>query len=109
MRKIRVLFVPTEGTPTVDKIEDKLENYQEYVNGYIETDRIAPGLIAVVNEEGVWLDLPLNSNIRKRTYFGNVIFCRIAGDEFDSLSLGDLIYLHDNHLRVPAEVRDAQD
>lgn len=43
-----------------EEIEDKLEVYQKFVDGYIEIVRINERLVMVVNDEGLIRELPEN-------------------------------------------------
>lgn len=88
MQKLKVLMVPAAGTPTLKDIDGSLESMQKLVGGYIETDAICPGILAVVNEEGIVSDLPVNLGIAGRLYFGDVFLVgHDPGDE-DFRSIG---------------------
>ena len=93
------LFVPVGGKPELKEIENNLEHLQALVGGYIETDRVLPGIVAIVNEEGVINDLPRNRGIRGRMYFGNVFFVRAAGEDFASLMVSDVDEIQKLYLR----------
>lgn len=92
-----VIFAPASPNEQMERriIKNELKTLQEMVGGYIEVDRIMPGVLAIVNEEGVMLDLPKNRHIKRRCYFGNAIFCGEAGEEFDDLDTDGLSKLCD--------------
>lgn len=70
-------------------IPNELKEFQHLVGGYIETVRLTGDVLAIVNEEGVLLDLPENvAGLR-----GTVVFCSSDGDEFVSLPPDRLVTL----------------
>ena len=90
MGKIRILYVPVSGASDIKTIDNTLEAFQQLEGGYIETDHVGQGVIAIVNEDGIALDLPLNKNIRNRTYYGPVLFCGVHDGklaDFDGIGL----------------------
>ena len=95
------LYVPVKGKPETREIPDDLTALQELVEGYIETDRVLPGVVAIVNEEGMLLDKPRNRGVRGRMYFGNVFFARVDGEAFVSLTTYDLAEIQAKYLREP--------
>jgi len=79
-------------------IENTLEAFQKAVGGYIETFDYGEGLLIVMNEEGVLLDLPEND----LGFRGTLVFCRTKGDEFASLKFFDVVVLKDLFSEVSA-------
>lgn len=61
-RKLLTVVVPADKDkkPYKTYIDDSLEAFQQMVGGYIETVPVARDVIAVVNEEGLLLGLPVN-------------------------------------------------
>lgn len=66
----------------VVEIENTLEALQKEVGGYIETLTLPGGAVAIVDEEGVLKDKPLNMTIRGHMIVGTIIFAGVDGDEF---------------------------
>lgn len=87
-RKIVVLKL-TAGSNFADPemIEDELEVYQKFVDGYIECVRINKRLVLVVNDEGLIRELPENiiasclywsiTGKPATSIFGNAILCGV--------------------------------
>ena len=71
-------------------IENKLEELQEQVEGYIECVTLIPDkLVMVVNEEGLIRELPYNmsaSIIARRNIVGNALIVCSDGEEFTDIS-----------------------
>lgn len=103
---ITVLYVPVCGMPTVIRVANELEHFQALVEGYTETDRIAPGVVAIVNEDGIALELPRNRNIHGRTCFGNVLFVHATDDDFTSITPEDMQIIQDKLLVRPIQEDD---
>lgn len=81
MKDIQVI-VKRPGEPAeVTKIPNTLKAFQELVGGYIETVSIRMDIVAIVNEEGRWMNLPRNI----RGLVGTIVFAKVNGDEFGSL------------------------
>lgn len=91
MDTICILYVPAKGETMLAAVDNRLETWQALVGGYIETDRIVPGVVAIVNENGIALNLPLNRNIKNRVYFGDVVFAGYdpGAEDFRSLTPAD--------------------
>lgn len=86
-----LVVVKDPGKPAVQKrIPNTLDAFQREVDGYIETVRIASGLIAVVNEEGRLRGLP-SSGIKGLV--GTVVICAEHKDEFAGLKQQDADFL----------------
>lgn len=93
---MRTMVIPAEGTPEVREIKNDLKVLQELVGGYIETDRLTPELVAIVNEEGLIIGLPLNRHFDgRRWYHGTVLVVRAPywAEDFESITLEDLTTL----------------
>lgn len=98
MTRLEVIYCPADGSPQIRMIEHSLETLQKLVGGYIETIRVAPGVVAIVNESGLLMDLPENTTLKGLSFVGNVI---LAGhdpgaDDFRSLKTTDLWSLIEN-------------
>lgn len=71
-------------------IENTLEAFQDLVGGYIETLLGLDGnIITICNEEGRLLGLAENVC----GLVGPLVFCRMRGEEFSSLSFADVVGL----------------
>ena len=83
-----ILLVHTDGRTERIPAENplKLERLQELVGGYIEVLRVSEDLFAVINEEGRFLDLPIN--VRYPELRGPVVFARLddSGEEGPDLA-----------------------
>lgn len=92
------LIKPNGDISSVERIAPKngdtfeLDEMSSYVGGYIEVvrplDVIGLGLVLVVNEEGLLLDLPYNvsaSRLAGHEIRGNAIFCAERGEELVAL------------------------
>lgn len=51
---MKVIVVKVDGVSQIKDIEDDLATMQDIVEGYIELVRIAPDVMMVVNEEGLY-------------------------------------------------------
>lgn len=70
-------------------IENTLEAFQDLVGGYIETLLGDGPIITICNEEGRLLGLAENAC----GLVGPLVFCRMRGEEFGSLSFRDVVNL----------------
>ncbi len=68
-------------------IENRLEDFQQLVGGYIETVTVNEELILIVNEEGKLKGLPGNFPFRGDWLCGTVVAAGSAGEEFASCPL----------------------
>lgn len=73
---IRVVRCTPNQPREVLIINDDLETLQSLVGGYIETYTFSDGLIAIVDEEGMLKDLPLQS-FRDMPFLGVIILTRV--------------------------------
>ena len=81
--KIRAIIKrPDEPVGHVTNISNTLENLQRTVDGYIETVRIGPKTVMILNEEGKLTGLEPNFKIGMETIVGTVIVVGEDGDEF---------------------------
>lgn len=96
-----VLVIRPDGTikqRNWPKRDEQLHFLQEQVGGYIETVRTGtPGIIMIVNEEGLLRALPYNE-LATRVYLegmgaspimGPAVLVRDAGEEFDGMDTSD--------------------
>ena len=71
-------------------IDNKLEELQEQVEGYIECVTLIPGkLVMIVNEEGLIQQLPYNmsaSIIARRNIVGNALIVCCDGEDFTDIT-----------------------
>ena len=73
---------PAELEPLFD---NKLDAFQEFVGGYIETFTLRNDLVVICNEEGRLLDMEPNVVINGVGFVGPVIIAGVKGDEFSSI------------------------
>jgi hypothetical protein len=64
---------------------NKLEAFQEFVGGYIETFTLQNDMVVICNEEGRLLDMKHNVVINGVAFVGPVIIAGVKGDEFSSI------------------------
>ena len=91
---MKALLLDGSGARTID-IENKLEAFQEAVDGYIETVTLDNGVVLICNEEGKLRDMPYNFTHRQMfgaiplqyPIFGTVIACGAEGDEFADIPI----------------------
>lgn len=65
--------------------DNKLEAFQEFVGGYIETVTIENDVVVICNEEGRLKGMAPNVTIRGIDFVGPVMIVGAKGDEFASL------------------------
>ena len=99
---MQVMIVrPGEAVPEIKEIDNRLEEYQAIVGGYIETHRVIPGVMMLFNEEGLLRNLPPNRVILVGNYpvtiRGTIIisgyrvtaegneFCDLRGEKLDQM------------------------
>ena len=101
MKSVTVVYKePGEG-PEIREVIDTLEEYQNLVGGYIEHVRIKPGLGMIVNEEGKMHDMEPNFVFRGDKILGPAVFVGDAGEEFDSLTPGQIAAVVDGFKETP--------
>lgn len=83
---IQVIMCPTDRTPYVANISDKLETMQRTVGGYIETVTFSGGVVVVCNEEGKLRGLPKNPALPG--FVGDCFICGAKGDELVDIPAG---------------------
>jgi hypothetical protein len=92
MSEVRVIKIDVGKKPTDSKIENSLEAFQAYVNGFIEVHPLkSVGLYMVMNEEGSIHQLPRNVEASKlfgSLIVGNAILTRYNTDG-DNIDLTD--------------------
>lgn len=79
-----------EGVTVRDiDIEDKLEELQRAVDGYIEVLTLVPGVVAmIVNEEGMLYGMGINlaaSAVANQTIVGPALVVGVDGEEFTDI------------------------
>lgn len=64
-----------------------LSKLQEIVGGYIQIVPLPLEIFMVVNEEGMFMNLPINRTMDDGSViYGNVFFCSSDGDDFTGLN-----------------------
>lgn len=90
----------------IGSIENTLEALQGYVDGDIETVKLAPDIVAILNEDGKFLELPINRALIDNEghvldiLVGNVLVVRVLGEEFVSIREEDLPIIEQHLLPV---------
>ena len=90
---MKVVYMPYNGSPTIEEMDHTLEAMQTKVNGYIESLplHLESGKVhLIINEEGLLQSLPINPHFFYKIY-GNAFIVASEGDEFVSLN--------DNHVK----------
>lgn len=82
MNKITAIIKRPGEDAELATIENELHQLQELVGGYIECVTIEPGLIAVVDEEGIINSKPFNMKLGVHQLFGTIVFVGVDGEEF---------------------------
>lgn len=85
--KLRIMVVEPDKEPYEKIISGNLTSMQEIVGGYIETtrDKLLPGMVIVVNEEGKIKGLPINRCTHCDLLCGTFFVCGNGKDDFRSL------------------------
>jgi hypothetical protein len=88
-QKIRAIIKrPEDEIGVITEIDNKLNEFQKIVGGYIETVTLMdeePQVVIICNEEGRLLDLPYNCTINGVDFVGPIIAVGIEGDDFGDL------------------------
>lgn len=66
----------------MELVEDRLEEWQQIVGGYIEAITLRDDLVMIVNEEGVLKQMEPNCYIGGHWLRGTVIAVGVDGEEF---------------------------
>lgn len=82
---VRALILRVGQPPETKTIDGSLEGLQKIVGGYIELVTIEPGVVAVMNEDGRMLGLPVNRIVARtdgRCYdlVGDVVLVGVDAD-----------------------------
>ncbi len=100
---IRIMTKKPEGLLEVCEVKNELSIFQDLVKGYIEVVYFPQNILLICNEEGEIMNLPLNLLLEDDIIVGDIFFCSMKDDEFDSLSLEqeamikDLVKEHSVH------------
>lgn len=68
--------------PEIVEVDNDLKALQEVVGGYIETFIFATDACVLCDEESRFKDAQFNMNFCRNSFFGNMLFVGINGDEF---------------------------
>jgi hypothetical protein len=88
-KDIKVVVVNVGEQPEVKVVPNKLETFQSIVGGYIEVIRFG-SCLCVLNEEGKLDNLEPNFTVPNDVIVGNVVFVGNDGEDFCSLSDGEI-------------------
>ena len=90
---MRIVVKKAGQMPEIREVENDLEAFKEIVGGYIEIVPISNNpfnrlykVICVCNEEGKLMGLPGNFFFGRDLIVGDVFFCAVNGEDFDSLN-----------------------
>lgn len=85
-KKIRAFIKrPEDKIGVITEIDNRLDEFQKIVGGYIETVTLMdedPQVVIICNEEGKLLDLPYNCTINGDDFVGPIIAVGIENDDF---------------------------
>lgn len=92
---IKVLIVEPNKAPYTKEIKNDLKTMQNLVGGFIECIGLNGSALAIVNEEGKIMGLPLNRGIGRNgrifdIIFGNMVIVGADGCDFGDLSEEDI-------------------
>ena len=88
MGKIKVIVKrPDERVGHIEEIENKLESFQDIVEGYIEEVFLSSSLVFICNEEGKIRGMRYNFSTDSDDIMGPVIICGIKGEDFSDVSI----------------------
>lgn len=86
---MKAILINTDGITETD-IENKLEEIQKAVGGYIESVSLPlRDSVMIVNEEGLLLGLKINiiaSEIANQPIVGNALILGVDGEEFTDIT-----------------------
>lgn len=82
MNKITAIIKRPGEDAEVEMIENTLKTFQNLVGGYIECVTIEPGLVAVVDEEGILKGYSFNMKLGIHQLFGTIVFVGTDVEEF---------------------------
>ena len=85
-KRIRILVKEPFADPVEKIVDNKLEVYQNIVDGYIETIRMASDLLIVCNECGKLFGYTPNFDYNGFKIVGTVFFVGYDNDSFVSLT-----------------------
>lgn len=82
MNKITAVIKRPREDAELATIKNELRQFQELVGGYIECVMVEPGLVAVVDEEGIINSKPFNMKLGVHQLFGTIVFVGVDVEEF---------------------------
>lgn len=91
--KITAVIKEVGKDPVLKLIPNELHELQKLVGGYIECVTIEPGLVAIVDEEGIINSKPYNMKLGIHQLFGTVVFVGVDGEEFSNCPVSVWDYL----------------
>ena len=93
-KKLKIIMCPIDEEPYETEVEDKLEDLQKLVGGYIEVVRFGDvednytRYFVVCNEEGLIMKLPYNCHVCDFPFVGNIFIVKDDSPEFGSVKPG---------------------
>lgn len=87
---MQVIYFEVGEEPRTLEVENKLEDLQELVGGWLEAFPLMDGLLLICNEEGKLIGLPLNRVMDGEPIAGNFFLCRSDGEDFASVTDDDI-------------------
>jgi hypothetical protein len=94
---MKIIIKEPGKAPEYRDIQNKLEELQNLVDGYIETITFDDDCVLICNEEGRLRDLPWNCRLFTINFFGTVLFVGVDGEDFTDcpLTIKDLKDLYE--------------
>ena len=94
---MKILFREPSNQPLkLMEIENDVEPIQKLIGGYFTAFPIRQDILCICDEEGINKSLETNFvDDRNDEILGNVIFCGKDGDEFNSLSKGQIDFVEE--------------
>ena len=86
---MKVIVIKPGEEPVVTETRDDLESLQKLVGGYVQVVRWVPPFIVLVNEDGLRLQLPVNTMFPDHTLVGNVVIAKRSRSEIVGLTLDE--------------------
>lgn len=87
---MKVIYFEVGKKARTLEVEDRLEEYQKLVGGYIEVFPLTDGLLLICNEEGKLRGLPFNRVMKGERIVGDFFLCRADEEDFASVTDSDI-------------------
>lgn len=98
-KKYRVIAIEINKPPYEKEMTFK--EIQKFIDGFVETAPLYDNIVALVNEDGIRLDLPpnrhvlfLKNNPQPISILGNFVIAKLGKEDFESLNDEDIKKFH---------------